>query len=108
VQVIPRSTLERPVTPEQVIRMQSTNRTAVHPNDCRLRSVVWFPKSYVRSSSLDALSPIVAAWRNFQATGDGKTVKEWMNVIPEAQLQAFVLGLTREAFPHLPPESFCI
>lgn len=31
-----------------------------------------------------------------------------MNVIPEAQLQAYVLGLTREAFPHLPPESFRI
>lgn len=29
-----------------------------------------------------------------------------MNFIPEAQLQAYVLGLTREAFPHLPPESF--
>lgn len=31
-----------------------------------------------------------------------------MNVIPEAQLQAYVLGLTCEAFPHLPPESFRI
>lgn len=31
-----------------------------------------------------------------------------MNVVPEAQLQAYVLGLTRDAFPHLPPESFRI
>ena len=31
-----------------------------------------------------------------------------MTVIPEAQLQAYVLNLTREAFPHLPPESFRI
>lgn len=31
-----------------------------------------------------------------------------MTVIPEAQLQAYVLGLTRKAFPHIPPESFRI
>lgn len=31
-----------------------------------------------------------------------------MDVIPEAQLQAYVLRLTREAFPHLPSESFRI
>lgn len=31
-----------------------------------------------------------------------------MTVIPEAQLQAYVLGLTRDAFSHLPPESFRI
>lgn len=31
-----------------------------------------------------------------------------MTVVPEAQLQAYVLGLTRDAFPHLPPESFRI
>jgi len=29
-------------------------------------------------------------------------------IVPEAQLQAYALGLVREALPHLPPESFSV
>jgi hypothetical protein len=28
--------------------------------------------------------------------------------IPEAQLQGYVLGLVRDALPHLPPASFAV